>query len=812
VKGDFIQEKNKMKTQKENMKRTKVIALYEIFLMVMTTVAIAFIMQQSFGIVSAEGSVLGDAGNQAAGGSQTAATQTGNGKSFGSFFIGQGQGPGGSVTSTVTPPVQGPAVVPTGTANSVILGANKVIKPTTFNWEKLQGTSVQMNINQDTSKAFTFNAGKDTTVTPSADGKSYTWESKSTGEVPKVVTPEENKQMQEQLSGKGVSANAATADIGKGLFEGVGWAAAVFGLTYMLAGAFGASDNMKMALSASLAVGVLAWKATSTLMQGKSQFWSGTGAIVVGLAAAALVFFLLYKDEEQRIVDFQCQPYQPPLGGSQCEECNKYPFKPCSVYRCKSLGQACELLNVGSGNESCAWVSKFDVKSPIISTLNGSLYPTNLRYNPDTTRPSGLGSKIIRTNGSNNCLPAFAPLQFGITTNEPSQCKIDYAHTSSFKNMTFMFGESSLFLYNHTQQMKLPAPETSSNLTGSPLLKNGGTYSLYVRCQDANGNENVDEYTFGFCVDPSPDTTPPVVQASSILSGSPVQFNVSMVPIQIYTNEPATCKWSRTNKDYIDMENNMSCSNVLMKVNSDLVYPCSSNLTSVKDKEDNNFYFRCKDQPNKAEKDRNVMAQSYTLLLRGSQPLNILNAAPNGTIYGSTDVTTVNLTVETDDGSDQGNAWCSYSPTGLQDSYVLMYATNNSFKHMQQLDLGSGNYTYYYRCIDNGGNRAETNVTFNVFVDRSMPQVTRVYKEMPDALKVVLDEDAQCAYSLTSCNFNYSDGKAMIYNPPDVKNVLLAEWKDNSIYYIKCMDFYGNEPSPNQCNIVVSAAKLSGGN
>jgi hypothetical protein len=52
----------------------------------------------------------------------------------------------------------------------------------------------------------------------------------------------------------------------------------------------------------------------------------------------------------------------------------------------------------------------------------------------------------------------------------------------------------------------------------------------------------------------------------------------------------------------------------------------------------------------------------------------------------------------------------------------------------------------------------------------------------------------------------------MIYNPPEVKNVLLAEWKDNNIYYIKCRDFYGNEPSPNQCSIVASAAKLSGGN
>ena len=802
--------------------KKKGIALSEIFLMVMATVAIAFILQQSFGMVSAvdtsygiqDGRIItidrasgGDVGapyfvsgtaNQYKGAVFDSSQDAANAAMAESSAI-AGAGKNG---------VDGAMTLPSGTAFTAVGKGGKTLG---FNVNPAPGsTTTRFTVSADKLVSGSASIDNVKQIVP-GDTAGTTKVIGANGETTVVNQPIEDVKASVTKSGATVSEPLSGAAIGKGLFEGVGWAVAVGGLTYLLAGAFGAKDNLKIALTASLAVGVLAYKATSTFAQGKSQFWGGTGAIVVGVAAAALVFVLLYKDEEQKIVNFECQPYQPPLGGSQCEECNKYPFKPCSEYRCKSLGQACELLNVGTGSESCAWVSKFDVKSPIISTLD-VLYPTNLRYNPDTTRPSGLGSKIVRTGGANNCLPAYAPLKFGITTNEPSQCKIDYVHTSSFKNMTFMFGESSLFLYNHTQQMKLPAPESSPNLTGSPLLKNGGTFSLYVRCQDANGNENVDEYTFGFCVDASPDTTPPVVQASSIVSGSPVQFNVSSVPIQIYTDEPATCKWSRTNKDYMDMENNMSCSNVLMKVNSDLVYPCSSNLTAVKDKETNNFYFRCKDQPNKPEKDRNVMAQSYALILRGSQPLNILRSGPNGTIYGSTDVATVNLTIETDDGANEGAAWCSYSPTGAQDSYVLMYETNNSFMHKQQLDLASGEYTYYYRCIDNGGNRAETNVTFKVFVDRAMPQVTRVYKEMPDALKVVTNEDAQCAYSLTSCNFNYSDGKAMIYNPPEIKNVLLAEWKDNSVYYIKCMDFYGNEPSPNQCNIVVSAAKLSGGN
>jgi len=360
--------------------------------------------------------------------------------------------------------------------------------------------------------------------------------------------------------------------------------------------------------------------------------------------------------------------------------------------------------------------------------------------------------------------------------------------------------------------MKLPSPASNTNLSGSPTLSNDGSYTLYVRCIDANGNENVDEYTFKFCVDKSPDTTPPMIVTTSIVSGSPVQYNVSSVPIQTYTNEPATCKWSRASKPYGDMENNMSCSNNMVKVNSDLVYPCTGNLTSIKDRETNTFYFRCKDNPTKAEKDRNVMSESYSLILRGSQSLNILEVAPNATIYGSTEITTVNLTVETDDGSDEGKAWCYYSTTGNEGDYIMMYETNNSVRHVQQLDLTGGTYNYHIRCIDNGGNRAEKNVTFTLFVDRAMPQITRVYKDNPDALKIVTDEDAECAYSFTSCNFNFNEGTAMIYNPVDVKNVLLAPWKSNAVYYVKCRDLYGNEPSPNQCSVVASAAKLSANN
>ena len=49
----------------------------------------------------------------------------------------------------------------------------------------------------------------------------------------------------------------------------------------------------------------------------------------------------------------------------------------------------------------------------------------------------------------------------------------------------------------------------------------------------------------------------------------------------------------------------------------------------------------------------------------------------------------------------------------------------------------------------------------------------------------------------------------MIYSNPSVNNVLFAEWKSTNVYYIKCKDEFGNQPSPNTCNLIVSAVELS---
>lgn len=89
-----------------------------------------------------------------------------------------------------------------------------------------------------------------------------------------------------------------------------------------------------------------------------------------------------------------------------------------------------------------------------------------------------------------------------------------------------------------------------------------------------------------------------------------------------------------------------------------------------------------------------------------------------------------------------------------------------------------------------------------MIIDQQAPRVTRVYRE--EALKVVTNEAAECAYSLNSCNFDLDDGIKLQYSKPDVQNQHFVDWKSSSTYYVKCVDKYGNQPDPTDCSVVVS--------
>ena len=520
----------------------------------------------------------------------------------------------------------------------------------------------------------------------------------------------------------------------------------------------------------------------------------------VGLTVAAIIFFSMYKKESTEVITFTCEPWEAPTGGSNCEKCNKQGILPCSEYQCRSLGQSCQLLNQGTEDAKCTWINRNDVKPPIIKPWDDALL-YDYEYKPDKTiSPPDTGVKVWNKDSTTGCVKAFTPLAFGIITDEPTQCKLDYTRKRNFEDMQFYFGGSSLFKYNHTQIMSLPGPDAlaAENLT----LQNDGEFKAYVRCQDSNGNANTANFVFKYCVEKGPDTTPPLIVTTNLLNGMPIAFNQSSIDLEIYINEPADCKWSHLDQNYENMENDMACSSSVFEMNAQMLYKCSTTLTGLKNRQENKFYFRCKDQPTASEEDRNVNAESYEFILLGTRPLVIDEVGPNETVQDSTELVKVTLTAKTSAGYKEGEAICQYSDTGEEGSYIDFLNTN-SYQHSQELWLAKGDYEYWIKCFDLGGNSDINKTKFRVEPDSSPPRVIRAYKE-ETYLKIVTNEKAECVYDTMNCNYLFDDGIAM-KSIDGTKH--FTDWSTETSLYIKCKDEYGNQPAPNECSIAIRPMK-----
>ncbi len=613
--------------------------------------------------------------------------------------------------------------------------------------------------------------------------------------------------------------------MGKGflgnLIEGAGYALVVMGAIKMIGPMLGMEDNMANSLSAAAFGGIMAYKGVI----GGVEQWVGTGwgnkalianpenivtkqfskltnaqgaGLAAGIIVAAIILYKTYKSEDTETISFTCEQWQAPVGGNMCEQCNKQSILPCSEYQCRSLGQSCEIINKGTAEEKCAWINRNDVTPPIISLWKDSL-SKNHRYTPDTSvSPPDVGTKIVYEQSKDGCIKAFTPLEFGIITDEPASCKLDYVRKDSFANMSYYLGGTPAFLYNHTQIMSLPG---SSNLAAENItIQNNGEYSLFIRCLDSNGNENVATWVFRFCVEKGPDTTPPMIVATNLLNGMPVSFNQSSINFETYTNEPATCKWGHLDQSYEDMENKMTCSSSVIEMNAQMVYKCKTTLNGIKDNIDNNFYIRCEDNPSASESDRNRNTESYKFSLIGTKPLIINEVSPNETIKDSTDVVKVTLGVKTSAGYQEGNSTCYYSPTETTEDYVMFFNTN-SYLHSQELYLPSGEYTYYVKCVDLGGNVDTNKTIFKVETDTFSPIIVRAYNEESN-LKIITDESAMCVYGFNDCLYNIEDGLEM--SSIDVNQTQhYVSWDTGKTFYIKCMDKYENQPYPNQCSMIL---------
>ena len=543
----------------------------------------------------------------------------------------------------------------------------------------------------------------------------------------------------------------------------------------------------------------------------EALYWGGVGAQVVGayfgaeMAATWLIelipalavpglreaiviitvlvtVYATTRRENQRNVLFSCKAWQPEDGGDNCNLCNEYEFG-CTDYQCASLGKSCRIINAGEPEEACE--NDYD-SSPIEISAWDEYLPDGYAYEELS---SGLGVEIKYTADGEEeagCVPYGAQFMLGVELNKFAACRIEADRTENYESMNSLDSEMEAGLYK--KQLKHPVV--------IPPSEEGGEMERYVRCIDTNGVATDGEFVFKFCVEDGPDNTAPVIYGFNLADNTPIKYfeddEEHEKDIIAYVDDLATCKWSETDKNYDVMENTMDCDTSETSVNAQLAYTCSGTLTGLNNRENNEFFFRCKNNNDK------VMSESKKLTLIGTQPLVIDWVKPDGeTISDNSQVVSVPLEAKTSAGFDSGIAKCYYSDTGNYDDY-FDFDNTESYEHSHNLPLAEETYTYYIRCFDMAGNPATKTVTFEVETDVEAPSVVRVYHEGGD-LKLMTSEAASCVYYDKSCNYNFDNGVTMTSDAEGI--IHSTAWDTDNNFYVKCKDEYGNHPSG--CNIIV---------
>ena len=538
---------------------------------------------------------------------------------------------------------------------------------------------------------------------------------------------------------------------------------------------------------------------------GLTNFWNPVGWAMMAAVFIALFTWLgglgVTRDTE---FDFECLPWQAPTGEANCEACNEDPLRPCTQYRCEAIGQTCKLLNedLDVENPRCESIP-YEPNPPEISP--GMILDENSNFGDVQTNSVEIKS-ILRSDG---CIQEFTPVSFTLVTDEAAQCKYDLIGTSSnfeIKENNFP-KELNSFAENHTFEIYMPSLDSLNQYEiEGDLIDMYGNSKMYVRCQDYWENFNLNEYIVNFCVHSGPDESAVWHDLTRTLpeNGGFLPYNTTQKDMKIWLNEPADCKYGAVvDQPYDLMPSNMSCRNSLNQKEL-FGWKCEADFTNLTAGE-NNFYIKCKDQPWKNITEdhlRNINEDDYIYTLYVTEnPLEITSVLPQGIVTGGAEPISIDLEVWTSGGMSRGQSSCYYDWAG---NWVMFFDTFSNHHKQEGLNLMGGNFNIPIKCEDEAQNIAYNNITFELDIDSSAPNVVRVYRE-GGSLRLITDEDAICNYhNLGTCNpFVIENSSSMTTGFSTIHSV---NWDSQKTYYVKCEDAWGNM-NPD-CSIVVRPSSI----
>ncbi|MBT7251305.1 hypothetical protein HN604_00615 [archaeon] len=488
-------------------------------------------------------------------------------------------------------------------------------------------------------------------------------------------------------------------------------------------------------------------------------------------------------------VDYSCNVWQPPVGGENCDACNHDPLKPCSKYRCETLGASCEILNEGEETDHpeeiiCINGGAQDSNPPIITPLYEVVSSTE-------TYSSVTSNGYSVTSLSGGCLEAYVPITFGITSDEPAICHYD-SEQSLFENMSGDLSQN-IYRWNHSLSINLPDPSHGQSLGASWT----GDLDFFILCQDSNGHETPNFYKISMCVNQGPDTSAPIITGTSPESDSFVSFDMDSTDAQVYTNELSQCKWSLIDEPYSSMANDFSCIDSLGFQSSPFGYVCSDILPT--ENETNQFYIRCADQQwligtsNESDINANEVSYSY-VLKKPDKKIEIDWMTPDINFEIASESVSVDLNVKTSGGGDGHRCYYSITEDGMN---IPMFLPDENNVHSQPaLNLFPQQWTFYITCVDELGDSVEDQTSFEIIYDDNFPRIIRVWDDFGEIF-LITDEPSECRYSIDSCSFNWENATSM-----GDELIHVIDSVPGREYFVKCEDEFGNTPSGCSLSVV----------
>ena len=547
-------------------------------------------------------------------------------------------------------------------------------------------------------------------------------------------------------------------------------AIAAAALAYVIGLALGLSpsESLRLAKYAGAGAGI---GMTLAIIVGAS---GPVGWIIAGAAAIVSGIIAVFTGKDNRLFSysFDCIPYSPPAGSANCEKCNLDPLRPCSEYRCWSLGADCEFkgeFGAGSDDEivdgegQCMAGNLGDMFPPTISKITP--LTTNFGIAKETYTPTSIYMGEVDISGT---LYRFDYMTLNIKTNEKAICRWSQTPTR-FSNMPIGNGLDNLFPNKYQT-------DHTKTFSGTMVPIGENNLTLYIACTDTNGNEN--EMPFKIFVGAShTDVVPPSITGTNPRNDARKYSDIGKVDVKIFLNEQVNgCKWSQTDKDYTLMENSFNNCNTFV----DGRISCNATLPFNGGVQDNKYYFRCNDTKG------NVNNYGYEYVLHPCGAINITSTSPIGTVESCSTLWNVTLSAKTDGGSEEGIATCYYNGgSGILEQFDY----TNSQTHSSKLILPAGSYNYPIICIDESGNADQKTINFNIISNLNPPQITRIYNS-GNELVIQTSKDAKCYYSKTTPDFTYTDAGVIPFLSND--NLVHKTGWINEVYYVKCQDLCGN--------------------